>query len=485
MRVDLGDDRGRRRIDRSAAAVAQARQDVAGWLGARSGDPRFARFDNHLTVLGTVLGRMLDALAGRLDDLRTAAGVGAAYDGCRAVDTVLTVVRRTFDWYRERYDQRLDERLGPVLLAADEVVRSCWAPPFAALGRPAPTGPLAYVDPRFNAFALTRAAVPSQLRPPARTDAVGDAVRALLGELPIPTIALPEWSTREAWWLALAAHETGHHLQRDLAPDLAERTREALAAAVGGPGAAAGLPGERAELAGQWVAWQAELFADAFAAVMVADAAVWTVDELEHGGSARLAGGARPGSPYPPALVRRALLAELTRRVRGGPAEPFEGGAEEVRRHLAVVPAVAAALLALPVGGTTLLGLGRVDPGWYAARGRVASWAAALRRDPVPITSPARRTPPAARLAVQAGIAAATTVAPAALADVHRRLVELLRGCGPDGVLAAPPIPPGDLAAVADRLTGRLLGDPLLQELPESAVDGAPDLAAVAPCPPP
>src|SRR6185369_12537433 len=113
-------------------------------------------------------------------------GRGEVYDDCRAVEAVLTVVRRTFEWYRERYDQRVDDRLGPVLLAADEVVRSCWAGSFAVLGRAAPTGPLTYIDPRFNAFALTRDGVPPELRLPTRADLVDDSVRALLRELPVP-----------------------------------------------------------------------------------------------------------------------------------------------------------------------------------------------------------------------------------------------------------------------------------------------------------
>ncbi len=37
-----------------------------------------------------------------------------------------------------KYDQRLSPRWAPVLAAADEVVRSCWAQPYAVLGEPPP-----------------------------------------------------------------------------------------------------------------------------------------------------------------------------------------------------------------------------------------------------------------------------------------------------------------------------------------------------------
>ncbi|MCK9896623.1 hypothetical protein [Frankia sp. AgB32] len=477
--MDLGSERGGRRVDRSAAAVGQARREVVAWFAERTDDPRFVRFGPQLRVLDVVLGRMLAALDGRLRELGPE--LGRTYDDCRAVETMLTVVRRTFAWYRDRYDQRVDPRLGPVLLAADELVRSCWTQPFVALRRTPPQGPLAYVDPRFNAFALTRAAVPVELRPPARTDAVDGAVHALLRELPVATIALPEWVTREAWWLAVAAHETGHLVAREIdaldldgsgsGRGLADVTRSVLAETV--HAADDGRP----DLAEQWSSWHGELFADAFSAVMIADAAAWAVDELEHGGPDRLAALSAPGYPYPPPLVRRALLGELARRVRGadptqaaaaagGVAEAeawlgTDAGTAELRRHLAVVPAVADALLALPLGGQRLLDLGAVDQAWYSPHGRVDGWSSALRRDPVPITPSALRGRPAARLAVQAGVAAQLTASPGDLAGLHGRLVTVMRAAGPEGTLAPPPVPAGDLADLATRLTTRLLGGTL------------------------
>ncbi len=534
MGVDLGSERGGRRVDRAVGAVDQARREIVGWIGARRDDPRFVRFGPQLRVLDVVLVEMLTALDERLRALGTSPERGDTYDGCRAVEVMLTVVRRTFSWYRDRYDQRLDPRLGPVLLAADELVRSCWTQPFRTLRRTPGQGPLAYVDPRFNAFAVARSAVPPELRLPARTDAVDASVRELRRELPIATIALPEWATREVWWLALAAHEAGHLLVRELdgvrEPDgvrelggvrqlggvrelggargadggIGAVTRSAVLAAV------RAADGGRAELAEQWSGWHGELFADAFSAVMLADAAAWTVDELEHGGPKRLIAQATAGYPYPPPLVRRALLGEIARRVRAvDPARPsvasvgvasagvasvgvaegeawlagaHVGGAEELRRHLAVVPAVADALLALPVGGRTLVELGAVDQAWYGPHGRVTNWAAALRRDPVPISAAALRTRPAARLAVQAGVAAQLTMPAAELAELHDRLVTVLRAAGPEGTLAAPPARPGDLDLLAARLTRRLLDGTLPADgtLPTEGALPAADVLAAA-----
>ena len=208
------------------------------------------------------------------------------------------MVRRLNEWYADKYDQRLDERTGVVLRAADEVVRSCWAEPFAALGRPAPSGPLAYLDPRFDAAATPRVSVPTDLRAP-RDALIGEFVR----ELPIPTIALPGTSRDEPWWLVLAAHETAHHVQHDLAPGLVARTRDCVADVAGRP------PVGDAETGACWGGWAQEVFADACAVLTVGPVAAWAVEELQHAPPRRLVALPAPGSRYPPPAVRTVPMA--------------------------------------------------------------------------------------------------------------------------------------------------------------------------------
>src|SRR3954447_7285112 len=186
--------------------------------------------------------------------------------------------------------------MGAVLRAADEVVRSCWTEAFGAVERDAPTGPLVYLDDRFDAVATPRVSVPTDLRGP-QDAVIGEFVR----ELPIPLVALPARCRTEPWWIVLSAHETGHHVQHDLAPGLIAQTQEAIAAATGGNDAA------------YWSVWAQEVFADAFAVLTVGPAATWAVEELQHGEPARLVTTPSPGSRYPPPAVRTALLGELAR----------------------------------------------------------------------------------------------------------------------------------------------------------------------------
>jgi hypothetical protein len=451
------------RVSRTATSIAALRQQVSDWLVERRSDARFVRFRRHFDVLETVLVRMMDALDDEL--VRRAADPDPAvvYEQCRDLDRSLLYVQRTFRWYAEKYDQRLDDRFTDVLRCADEVVRSCWTEPFEALRQPPPTGPLTYLEPRFDAFATPRVSPPPDLRAPA--DAI---VAGHVRDLPIPTVALPEVAEREPWWLVLAAHETGHHVHKDLLPGLEEDTRGALFA-VG------------AEMADDWSAWALEIFADAYSVLMVGPAAAWPVDELQYAQAAQLLRAPEPGDRYPPPAVRLALLGELARRAgldeRGTSTSPQDmadwigslpSGAvsPEARattlRLLELVPGIAGSLLALPVGTGTLLSLSGARPEWFAPDGRVCHWARRLGAGESSLSPLAQR--PAARLAVAAGVASFREISSADrqngeasknLAGLRRALLDVLPSCGGPGVLAA--APRTDIDELADRLAAQLV----------------------------
>lgn len=408
-----------------------------------------------------VITTQLKALTTEVDVLGGGPDSGAVYDRCAHLDRSLAIVVRLFQWYAARYDQRLDKDIAPTLLAADEIVRSCWTEPFALLGRTPPTGPLVYLEADFDAFATPRVSIPRDLQGPADSLVFG-----MLSELPIPVIALPAVAASQAWWLALAAHETGHHVQLDLLPGLAERTRERLDEAV-----AAG------DQTGNWAAWRYETFADAYSALMVGAAAAWAIDELQHSAPVRMYKLDPPGrGRYPSRVVRIAFLGECLRRLNAQPAWPTaaEVGTwldgldatvvppatrEAIHSQLAVVPAAAAALVDLPIGSHRLIELGTADPDVLTRPELLRAWAAELTA-PGPVLDELE-SPAAARLVIAAGVAAyqewagrpgAEQVLPA----VHRNLLKVLPECGPPGVLAAPPRQ-ADVTSLAQRLAQRLL----------------------------
>jgi hypothetical protein len=438
------------------------------WFTKHQSCPVFARFKNHFGVLDLVLGRMLDRLTGELSAIGGDCPSFAVYERCARLDRSLAIAVRLFEWYSSKYDQRLDSELAPTLRAADEVVRSCWSEPFALLGRKPPTGPLVYLDPQFDAFATPRVSVPADLRAPADS-LVADYLR----ELPVPTIALPGFASREGWWLVLAAHETGHHVQKDLLPGLEEVTRERVASAA----TDAGVP----DLAVQWAGWGLEAFADAYSTVMVGGAAAWAVDELQHAAPARLFRLAPPGGRYPPPAIRLALLGDCLSTLSSPAGWPTgadisasldtlsDAGLpattkEAARSQLAILPAVASALIDLPIGPHRLRDLGSVQPDLLTQQEQLKGWARRLAK-PEPVLPPLNSRA-AARLVIAAGVAAYQTwagqpTAASVLPALQDNLLELLPRCGPPGVLEATPRA-ADVTALAERLSARLL-----QETPD------------------
>jgi hypothetical protein len=457
-----GASRGKLRVVRAKAHLGSLRGEIDGWFATRANDARFARFTAHFETLAEFLSRLLNTIEGRLTKLECAppASSGEAYERCRAAEQSMTIVWRTFAWYADKYEQRERDPNAEALRAGDEIVRSCWTEPFAALGRLPPSGPLAYLEPRFDAFATPRVSLPPDLRAPG-DELIGDIIK----ELPIPTIALPVSCPDEPWWLVLAAHETGHHIQKDLVPGLENATREALEQAV------AGLPGGQ-ELALAWRRWALECFADAFSVAMVGPAAAWAVDELQHAADSRLLRVPTFEDRYPPPIVRLALLGELSRCL--GLADlPFDAkaalawlselpsdaglqaGRAAAEPHIRAAPTVAQALLDLPIDGRhSLLQVCGWDGERFAETGVTGRWAAQLPKGSPVITPRTKRW--SARVAISSGVSAYMQMANGESQQrLRQNLTAILATCGEPGVLAAGS-PAGDVAAIADRFAERL-----------------------------
>jgi len=412
------------RVERSVAAAIALRDEVMSWVDRRRREEAFRRFGNHLDAIAIVFPRMLDGILSALDRASLLGSSGKVYERCRELDDSLVVVRRAYEWYAMKYDQRLDRRLADGLRAADEIVRSCWHSVFELRGIASPAGPLPYFDARFDSYTTSRRAVPLQIKAPA--DAPFDD---LVEALPIPVTALPLWATAESWWLVLAAHETGHHVQADLGLD--SQTRAVLA------------PG--------WAGWSRELFADTFSVLMVGAAAITPVQELEHATPRRMMAAPEPGDLYPPPLVRLAILGELAGIPRiaagelAGIPKADEVAATALTPYLDAVPATCAALLEM---------LKDLRPAWDAQR--VAVWQHRLRtKDPV-LSGLGTRA--AARYLIAAGVIAYAEATAAERQTVHENLLRFLPECGPPGTLGSA-LAPTDIAALADRLTVTLVRD--------------------------
>jgi hypothetical protein len=358
--------------------IVRLREAFSVWLaGRRKCDPR-GLFTTPLAALDVVVGA---ALAG-LEAALPAAGpaVLADLEACRRVERGTVWLRRVWQFFRWRFDQRdpPTSATAELLAAADEMVWSCYRPAFG--DGPVPTPPLAYVEDRYSPFAVPRVDPPPDLR----FDVDAAFLTAYLSTLPIPVVGLPPACVEQPWWLIFAAHEIGHHVQYDLLPkaQLVGDFEAWLADALGDPlqtGAAA-----------RWAPWSPEIFADTWSILTTGPAALWALVALEAGDEARLL---QPYSSYPSTFVRLALMAglltrlglEATPALRGlnpGAAcvgDPIDVEGIDLRAQLAtdlaLVPTIVEAVVTRPVvPGRTLSALAGWDVGAFTGPSGVRKW---------------------------------------------------------------------------------------------------------------
>ena len=459
------------RLAEADDAIDDTKELIRSWIADRAADDGesarvFGRFGRHFTTLQDVLDRMLDAIAKSLHEPPEPTG-GLAYERSRTAERRVGKVRATFRWYATKYEQR--EPRGPdgydhVLLAADEMVRSCFDTAFARTKTPRPPNPLCYLDEHFDAAATPRVQPPSGI--PAGDEVVGEFVR----KLPIPAIALPVTCLDKPWWLAVVAHEVGHHVYFDLDPCLEQATQTRVTDAAKAAG--------DEEVIEAWRRWSTEAFADLWSVLMVGGTVGSMVAQLSAAEPPHLVTLAGSTSLYPPVLVRLALFGELARQLGVEPAGPSATditsllGAhpykavdplsrEEHLTHLAVVPKIARALLDIESGGHTMLDVSGFNGDLLRSGGRADSWSLELFND-IPVLTPVDRAWSARTLVTAAARHAADI--PVGAADRPQResklrayLLETLPRTGQAGVLAEERQPSAvDASGIADDLVGLL-----------------------------
>ncbi|MGI5499057.1 hypothetical protein [Lentzea sp. CA-135723] len=405
------------------------REEITGWVSTRRQNTAMKRLAFHFSALEITLGTMIDRVEAELSAAGTL-DTGLGYERCRTLDTSTAHIRRCFYWYQGKYEQRDDDRFATVLRSADEIVRSCWAPAFAARETRPPTAPLCFVDSSAEVFTIRRCVVPGGLT--AKTDKL---LASLITELPVPVIAVPETATREAWWLVLVAHETAHQLHDDL--QLVDVSARALALAAG------------PEHEHRWQVWNREVFADTYAVVMTGEAAIWAVEELQHCSPARMT---EPNGGYPPPVVRAELMREVLRQLNGEPTPASSGPV--THEEFVRLPSIAESLLRLPIAASATLRELRYQDAWVSV-GAGQGWAEQLLLR-APLITPVD-TQWAARKLITAGVQQynAHPGGRTELRLLHDNLLSTLSNSGEPGFLAAPR--PNELRALGNRLSDQLL----------------------------
>jgi hypothetical protein len=456
----------RRELDRTRAAIGA-------WCEKWRRRDKARQFETPRRLLGEVLEQSLTLLASRLDALPGARSLGSTYQECARADRRLIWVRRLWQYYAAKFDQREDAQLGPVLAAADEVVWSCYAEAFQNARGAAQRGPapLPYIEPLYSAQATPRVDIPPDLR----SDVDREFFAACVEQLPIALVALPSQCVDAPWWLIFLGHEVGHHVQFDLLPP--RRLLLPFGRALGATAdqAVAGQ-GER------WTRWSPEIFADAFSLHVLGPWAARAIAELETSDDLGMLTETSSGrSAYPAPWVRLNLLAALARALdphdevaasglpgRDLPAAPetAEGAALRQQAELAVqaTPRIVEAIVnGSPEGLGTFRQLCGWQPAFFSRGGVVDQWATALQGDPRSLVPD--RSLPTPRLIVSGALAAWAQVS--AIADdreadrardnLAANLLAIIPRCAPEGVRAVShEAPPQDPAALAGALTGLL-----------------------------
>jgi hypothetical protein len=439
------------RIERSRGGLERLGAEVQAWLQRRVAADAAGQYRTQLTTLHGVLDQALRGLGSRLDGVADSDAVGSVYESCGEIDGAAAWVRRVWEYYRERFDQRDDPRWAAMLRAADEVVWSCYAEPMRIAGGVGPAGaigaaPLPFVDEVIAPEAALRQEPPRSLKlPRGVAPAVQDEMDAFLRSLPIPTVALPPDCAAEPWWLSVLGHEVGHTVLADLSAQAEGEFGEGLAAAA----LEVSPDGSGPEAADRWRRWAHEVFADAFFVLVMGRAGVTAVEEFETASPEAMA---ERRVRYPPARAR----IEFVRHLAQG-----SGAAASVEIDDAVARRVAAGVAEIPVTGaagpTRLEDLTRSTGPELETHLR--SWVDGLRGRGVLVP---RRESRAARRLAGAGLLAWEEVA--GLPDAAQRaeargglaeaLLDSLPRCREDGVRAAGQAPPSKTAELGSRLAG-------------------------------
>lgn len=361
------------RIDQTQRELISLRAGIDDWVKLRrKADREKQQHYTQLSTLQLVLTSALGKIEAGLEGVTPASKGNNVYAACRVFDRRVVWVRRLWEYYRGKFDQRDDESLKEVLTAADEVVWSCYSEIFrhaknqdSSIERG--TAPLPYIDLHYSPHAIPRAESPSDLR----SDVDAPFLQDFLKQLPIPIIGLPAVCLESAWSLVYLGHEVGHHVLYDLLPDLELQTlfEECLGETV----LNASADDETAE---RWKTWGREIFADLFSILCMGPWALWAMAELELADERTMF---KSKTLYPSPVVRLALMAGIseglklknTKVLKNFSLEQMASAAQvdesdegqEAAADLQLVPGVADAVTKFAAGE---LGLIKELSGWDA-----------------------------------------------------------------------------------------------------------------------
>ncbi len=307
-----GDLSNRVRLKQTQREMEALSREILAWIKLRQDKDKLKQYQTQLLTLKDFLLKSLCDLGSALSGVSAGQDRGRVYAECRKFDKRLVVVRRVWEYFRGKFDQRDDPRLEEVLKSADEIVWSCYAGSFQSAANLTSvnrqSAPLPYIQPRYSPEAHTRSDPPPDLK----SDVDLQFVKEFLIDLPVPVLGLPPICVEAPWWLVFLGHEVGHHIQYDLLPN------KALLEGFGPLLHTAAVDADGQHDPKRWARWNEEIFADVFSILQLGPWATWAMAELEQADELSMLSGGRGRYPIP--AVRIALLSHVAEEL--GASDP-------------------------------------------------------------------------------------------------------------------------------------------------------------------
>ena len=307
----------------------------------------------------------------RLNEQEGDVTTAEVYSSCVKTERQITWLWRVYHYYRDKFDQRDDPRYDKTLLAADQVIWSCFRPFFEQPQNmlvPEPV-PLPYIDAEYSPIALRRADAGVL-----GSKSEHDMIAAAFSTLPVPLLKLPVGMIRNPWALILIGHEAGHFVMPLVGGDtFIQKFRTTIEDAVGRENSAA------------WGAWAVEIFCDWYGIITTGPWIIWAFAQFEVGDMAFMT---KRRGVYPAPLVRLHLMAALAdRQGLAGSAMmrslalrvPAAGERPDYDADEAAVAGVAEAIVELPECKALLKTIGFAAADFADGAGAASQWARHLR----------------------------------------------------------------------------------------------------------
>jgi hypothetical protein len=299
------------RWEQSHSQLERLKNEFVTWHGVATGKVNAGQYRTQFAAIHTLVTGATDYLLS--ESVKVDRGQDGAYvfQICREFDTRTQWIRRIWGFFRDKYDQRNDQRTaqrgpyyGDLLLAADNVTWSCYDQAFKQaeafrIESQRGTPPLPFIESRYGPTATPTNArfIPPDLL--AELDKYFQA--KFLGELPIPLLSVPSSYDQAPWWLVVLGHEVGHHIafKQFGGKQLGAAFQEAVKGAV---------KGEAENVVTAWQSWSDELIADVLSIFLVGPSAIKAMSALEFAGPRQMR---ETRDKYPPAVVRLAFLTKI------------------------------------------------------------------------------------------------------------------------------------------------------------------------------